>query len=1453
MPQIRRHIAVLRGRIIALHRLQSLASTLAALGVVVAIAGAVDYAVRWPWPVRCALLVAGMLTGWRWFRRRLLPSWRRTPSEVSVAIRMEQVEPSLVGVLASAVEFESRRDAPPDPLARQVIEEAAALWGSIRPGRHLRRWPAVRAVAAASVVLGAWVAANLAQPQLTRTLLARTLAPWTRTNWPPRVRIHGDIAAAQVARGDTILLRAKPDEGQRAVDGVRVDAVCEIRDARGALTTRTFELVAQSDGSWERPMPAEGESVTISFVVDGAETSPVTIQVIDPPAIVAAELVVAPPPYAAALREQVQMRWDGGAMPSIPSVLAGGRATLRMTLASPPAVPRDGGGAVDAAWLARTVTALDTTTGAPMDAISLEAPGATEWTLAWTTERGADITVDPVDEHGIHAAKPLRARIQVVQDQEPAVTVADPEQDEVATQKASIPVRIEAKDDLGLSSIGLRVDRQQRSGEPAPRTLATRERTIDAKEGELKSALDLASLEVRGGDTLFLRGVAQDRFEKDGLPRAPTLSEARRVRVVDQDVFEQNVRQQASSLRQSAARLETAQRDAMEEKDAANATQSQKSLSDRLEQARQTLQRLSRRLDRNGMADSALAQTLREADAQAAEAAQHSRQATQHLKRSAEGDAAAPKQASAQQKESLQAIQSMLETLDRDDDAANAQRRVGKLAETIEQLRKDLQRTAQKTAGRPAEELSADDQSQLRAQAQKQRAAAQEARAMVEDLLDRAERVRKKDQPQAQTLRSAAAEGERGDAAKHMEEAADRSERNQTGAADDSMQAAADAVDKVQKMLKADRQARSEELQRRMASLVETLRALVARAEAGRTALDAWEDAAAAARGEIDRTAELLSRNTTAAAEESRGSGRTMEATTGALDRAGEQEGAVVAALRAAPAQPDAARAASSRGLELLKEALAKADDAKKKQDAQNEAKEREDLAKKYRAFTASELRLRQDVAAIVPGDQRPLDRRATAAAREAAQRQESLRTQVAGIVAQFAVIKDAPVFLRTHALIDEWMAASREALDQTRPTPQTVDQLDQAASALESLAVALSDPEPPDDPFAQNQAAGQDGGGSGGGGGAGERQQKIPPLAEIRLVRELQAQINRRTRMIDEAGADSPGAAKAIEQLTALQNEVRALGEDWVERMKKAAKPAPSSEAAPGEKRTKPAEGSHEAPWQGFDAMARMGNAAPADDSSGKSPSPPTLPPDSAVKPPQNSAPQSPQDPAAKPSVDAPPKTLDELLGIGGGSGSGERAAEAQRKEKLEQGLKEESLNDLAEAAMNDMKMAQRLVAADRDVGIGTQRVQAQALARLDALIEAAVKFEKSQQSKSSRQKSSQSRSPSPREARPQDAGDEGGQDKDGAPKPNSSAGRASGDARRNPGDASGDQVEPPEFQDAQMQADSALDEGRAEWGRLPKRIREIMSQSRRDRISALYLRATEAYYRRMAEERGP
>ncbi|MCP4837483.1 MAG: hypothetical protein GY895_22280, partial [Phycisphaera sp.] len=71
---------------------------------------------------------------------------------------------------------------------------------------------------------------------------------------------------------------------------------------------------------------------------------------------------------------------------------------------------------------------------------------------------------------------------------------------------------------------------------------------------------------------------------------------------------------------------------------------------------------------------------------------------------------------------------------------------------------------------------------------------------------------------------------------------------------------------------------------------------------------------------------------------------------------------------------------------------------------------------------------------------------------------------------------------------------------------------------------------------------------------------------------------------------------------------------------------------------------------------------------------------------------------------------------------------------------------------------------------------------------------------------------------------------------------GRNEGDAQ----DGSSNQPPPPES----TTLEGVLDESQVEWGSLPPRVRELITQGMRDQMSQLYRSLTEAYYRRMAEE---
>lgn len=159
------------------------------------------------------------------------------------------------------------------------------------------------------------------------------------------------------------------------------------------------------------------------------------------------------------------------------------------------------------------------------------------------------------------------------------------------------------------------------------------------------------------------------------------------------------------------------------------------------------------------------------------------------------------------------------------------------------------------------------------------------------------------------------------------------------------------------------------------------------------------------------------------------------------------------------------------------------------------------------------------------------------------------------------------------------------------------------------------------------------------------------------------------------------------------------------------------------------------------------------------------------------------------------------------------------------------------AVAAMDDVSLR---LGRDLDAGLDTQREQEQILAKLDQVIAAA----REQQSSSSGSSSGSSSSSS--SARQQDAGSgtpsgsmtpgQQGQAQ-GQPAGNQAAGEHAGDA--SPGQVG--EVRPGE---------GPLEELRKEWGSLPPRLRDEISEGLQERFSPVYRSLTEQYYKRLAEE---
>ncbi len=164
---------------------------------------------------------------------------------------------------------------------------------------------------------------------------------------------------------------------------------------------------------------------------------------------------------------------------------------------------------------------------------------------------------------------------------------------------------------------------------------------------------------------------------------------------------------------------------------------------------------------------------------------------------------------------------------------------------------------------------------------------------------------------------------------------------------------------------------------------------------------------------------------------------------------------------------------------------------------------------------------------------------------------------------------------------------------------------------------------------------------------------------------------------------------------------------------------------------------------------------------------------------------------------------------------------------DSIEQALSASDAVDAFEQAVNEMDDVSRRLGRGLDPGIETQRVQESILRKLDQVIQAA-------------KDQSQGGGGGSGQPRDQDQGaQELAQQQAGA---GGSQAQSSG-TQSSTGVSSGTPIEP-ENQDA------AIEQLRKEWGVLPPRVRDELSDGLRERFSPLYRSMTEAYYKALAEQ---
>jgi hypothetical protein len=1173
-------LRTLRATARALLVLQRAALIAATLLLAAALGGALDYVLRTPAPIRIGVWLFAMASVVYWFRRLVVPAAHFRPTLTDLALRVERQHmedraaapgssPLAVGVgLAQSTVADSSDGAVAaslDLAARRLVEA-----GLTPPqiARSIRWAPAARSAAAFALVCGACLLAAASSPRLFAIGLTRTLLPWAHAPWPKRTAVV-DVTALQAHPvGSSIPIRAAVTHTDRP-EG-RTDVWAVFRTIRGFEPgpSRRVLLTPQSrrvlvgdlspevrDGElFERLIDPElssphlGESMTLEYWLETADdrTDSATIALVEPPAVLAVQASITPPPYAVASGE----RFNAGQHDMGPGtddrsqlgpVLAGSRVSLDIALNKP-------------------------VVGAPA-MLGIDIPGAElslkgeRWTVAFDAAASTRIPLAITDEFGISATSEPVFTIDVQQDQPPTTVVTAPPHDESILARATVAVEGEARDDVGLASLVLRsrhaVPPKGSVGAPPEPSAEfssiaelAPEPASDPRRAVVSGSIDLSAQDLKPGDELWISTLAADAFAQAGAngeakTHAPVESAIRKLKIIDEGQFVDQILAELGGVRQSAQRLDDDQKRLMQATaDRAASSQNQRAqeqIGDRAVPLREALARTAARLIRNNLNDPSLAGIVRDASAIAASAKE----------RAADAQAAQQRAAGKDDAESIEAVRSaqqkvrdelarLTDLLERGRDSYAARRNIESILNDQTALAEQTAAAGQQSAGKPLEQLDAPQRDQLRSLAEQQRQLAKRTEEALDDLASRAKRLKETDPTQADALQSAAQRGRSSRVASQQQQASQQIDQNRTQIAQDAQQEAIKSLEGMIGDLDQGQKRRDQSLRRMLADVVQEIERLAREQDAQIAAL-----AAAAPAGELAPLAQpliKLNQDTVGLSSRVRTAFKELEAVNEPLLAAARAQGTAAAALRAAPADAPKADANQRLSLARLNDALELAKKLQEQADERDQEQRRDELRQAYRQALEQQVIIKDQTSPLVGKE---LSRRDRLAARELGERQEALRAQIALVREQTSDIASSGLFELAHTRFEDATRAAAKSLSESVADATVARRQDSAVRVLRSLVDALTQPPEKDKDFRDMEAGG---GGQGGGDGQQPPEGLIPPFAELRLLRLVQEELVQRTRAQGDAAA--PDAAE-LQELGKLQDEIFRQGQALIEKLK--------------------------------------------------------------------------------------------------------------------------------------------------------------------------------------------------------------------------------------------------------------------------------------------------------------
>jgi hypothetical protein len=1128
--------------------------------------GLVDWLVWLPAGVRLALTLVLLSSLGAVVMKHMVRPLSSPLQRVTLACRLERTLEPFSNRLSSAVQFLESPPLGSSHMMAEVIRRADADIDRAdldAAFSHRLLWKRSSGLIAPAVLLALLA---VALPYWPRIALARMVYPFGNTLWPRSVEIiplthsskvclGGDFTTEmRVGRGDKPTLRAfvhtLRDDGHREVFPMQ-------RGADGTYRWR-LEGLLRNHRYWFEA----GD--------DSTQSRPGLLEIVAPPAFESVVLKVQTPDYAPQQYE-VRLPLDTGRV----EVLAGSRLELEAQVNKPPWRNEDG--TLEAYVL--------TSRGEKLAFVQDSGSGALRRELIPTEP--VDVLLQLRGKDGFWNESQPEYRIVPRPDRPPTISIIEPAASLDVTPQSSVNMWLSLSDDVRLASLVLRaqlagadeplpmlelnaqLDRATRDAE-APSDLQAKSPSRQDRR-EVRYTWELGPLGLHPGDVVTYHLEVTDNFGLDGAPGHSVSSAAMHLRVLSQAQFTdrlqvefQLLRGQLRELLNEQESLLSAAEQMREDRrpgeplgtevleDLGRIAAAQSRLASRTGQLAHRFEQVLERMRRNRYEDdSAERDTKRIAHELRLVGEGVMADAATQADRAQQADSAASQDKHLQalagaQRQSTDTLERLLQELQR---WGSFQEMVRKTQEMLDRQERVTQETAElhrRTLGIPLGDLDDADLESATQQARRQDRLADEASELIRRMADMAEVTRESEPSTSDSLAEAERAGRAGDLPRRLHQAASAIRRNRAGRAAADQKAAESILRNMLQRVQNRRARQLWELARR-AEQAEELVAYFLRQQIElreRTRAAAAEQHPSARYAEQAVEQKELEGNTRQLAKDLSGNLDTARPARRIRTAAGKMGSAAERLRRGLGSEAEPFQSTAIDELQAAVEALREARrEAQRKLAAQAVLGIRNELIEIHNSQLAIAGEFEELLA--VRNKQGRMHRKQNRQLARLGSTQEELKGRMQKLSEQ---VRQAVVYEWVFEKIVADMDAAAQRLARRAMQQQTADLLTSIAEALaraiDSLDLADVQPE---DQFAES-------GSETSGAGKAHGIKPVPTVAEMKLLKRLQTDINTRTAELDRrVDHDHPSEEhlRAMIELAEQQEQVRNLTSNMFERQR--------------------------------------------------------------------------------------------------------------------------------------------------------------------------------------------------------------------------------------------------------------------------------------------------------------